>query len=81
MSTPLSKLDNKRFHVAEFGEESVLFDSLSGDTHYLNPIACARLHGLSATEISARWEDMNEQELGDSLKAIDAQFRQWGLID
>jgi hypothetical protein len=81
MGTSLSKLDNKRFHVAEFGEEAVLFDSLSGDTHYLNPVACARLHGFSEAEILASWEESAKQELVDSLKAIDDQFRQWGLAD
>lgn len=71
----------QRFLIHSYDKEAVIYDRLSGDTHYLNALAYARLQGLSQEEIATRVELANSQGLGDSLKAIDDQFRAWGLID
>ncbi len=79
MQNSLLKLEDSRFRIAVFEAEAVLFDSLSGDTHYLNPLAYARLQGISRSDIASRVEGEGESNLEESLNAIDAQLRDWGL--
>ncbi len=78
LKSPL-KPEDSRFRVAVFEDEAVLFDCLSGDTHYLSPLAYARLQGMSRVDISSQIEGVGESGLEESLNAIDAQLRDWGL--
>lgn len=79
MQNSLIKLEDTRFRIAMFEAEAVLFDSLSGDTHYLSPLAYARLQGMSRSDIALRIEGVDELNLEESLNVIDAQLRDWGL--
>jgi hypothetical protein len=79
MQNSLLKLEDSRFSIAVFDAEAVLFDCLSGDTHYLDPLAFARLQGVSRSDIVSRIEGEDESSLEEPLNAIDAQLRDWGL--
>lgn len=70
----------QRFLIHRFAHEAVVYDCLSGDTHYLNELAYARLQGLPACDIAARWGLADDQSLQDSLAAIDEQLRAWELL-
>lgn len=70
---------DSRFSLIEFSSEAVVYDRLSGDTHYLNPLAFARLLGRTQVEIAAMQGIPVDLELQEQLKALDEQFRGWGL--
>lgn len=71
---------DQRFLILSFAEEAVIYDRLSGDTHYLSELAYARLRGLPKEEIAERLHLADEQ-YPDALMAVDEQFRRWGLLD
>ena len=64
-----------RFQLKRFGAEAVAFDSASGDTHYLAPLALAlyRLFldspGLSREDAKRLLEQQHAPEPGVSLDA------------
>jgi hypothetical protein len=74
-------IPEQRFLIQSFADEAIVYDQLSGDTHYLNATAHARLQGWSQEEIAIRLDiEKNSQELADTIKAMDEQFRAWGLV-
>ena len=68
---------DERYRLAEFDTEAVLFDAVSGDTHYLAPAAYARLKGLSLDEILRTVDSEANARL---MAEIDRQLRDWGLM-
>lgn len=66
----------ERYRLAEFDTEAVLFDTVSGDTHYLAPAAFARLNGLSLDEILRTVDPGAGPRL---IEEIDRQLSDWGL--
>lgn len=73
-------LDPGRFRLEIFDDEAVLFDTLSGDTHHLGPLALARLQGMTAEAIRARFETQAGQPLDALIVEVEHQLRDWGLI-
>lgn len=57
-----------RFHIKNFDQEAVVFDTASGDTHYLSPLAYAiyttslKQPGLSAQDIHFQLQTSFEVE-------------------
>lgn len=68
-----------RFAIVEYDQEAVIYDRLSGDTHYLSTVAYVRLQGHSPADIASRLEIQLDYELLEQLGQIDEQFRAWGL--
>lgn len=76
----MTEMEAQRFRIQHFGEEAIVFDCLSGDTHYLNPVAKSRLEGFTQTQIAEKFPDVDNDELSEIINAIDDQFRNWGLF-
>jgi hypothetical protein len=77
----MSPQQTGRFRLEIFHDEAVLFDTLSGDTHHLNKIALARLQGMTAEQIKARFSAKDDtNDLYEVLTAVDHQLRVWGLM-
>lgn len=72
--------DPGRFRLEIFDDEAVLFDTLSGDTHHLGPLALARLQGMTTDAIRARFETEAGQPLDAVIAEVEGQLRDWGLI-
>ena len=72
---------NQRFLIQVFNDEALLFDRYSGDTHFLNAIAYARLKSLPDIEIKQEHAaEMDDVEWSRLLESVDKQLRDWGLI-
>ena len=52
-----------RFLIKEYGAEAVAFDTASGDTHYLAPLALAAFK-LAATEPAHSWDAVRQALAG-----------------
>jgi hypothetical protein len=76
----MNEIENKRFLVQVYGEDAVVFDCLSGDTHYLNPVANARLEGHTRAQLAEKFPEIDKGELTDMINAVDVQFLEWGFI-
>jgi len=76
----MNDIENKRFLVRKYGEDAVVFDCLSGDTHYLNPVANARLEGRTQAQLAESFPEIDKGELTEMIRAVDAQFLEWGMI-
>lgn len=78
-SSQMTEMEAKRFRIQSFGEEEVVFDCLSGDTHYLNPVARSRLEGFTLAQIAEKFPEVENAELNEIISAVDKQFREWGM--
>ncbi|NWG38815.1 MAG: hypothetical protein HXY27_02445 [Hydrogenophilaceae bacterium] len=76
----MSDIESRRFLVQRYGEEAVVFDCLSGNTHYLNPVANARLEGRTHAQLAESFPEIDKEELAQMISAVDAQFLEWGMI-
>jgi len=71
----------QRLLMEVFSDEALLFDRLSGDTHYMNAVAYARLMGLSELELRRTYAvSMQDDEWTKQVQQIDMQLKAWGLV-
>ncbi len=70
---------DSRFSIIEFSSEAVVYDRLSGDSHYLSPMAYARLQQRNPAEIASLLDVPLDHRLEQELEALDAQFLAWGI--
>ena len=80
-----------RFRIKSFGDEAVVFDTASGDTHFLAPFTLALFQlvqdnpGLPVPELEAVLMSQIELPSGAQLSALTeeslAKLRQLGLLE
>lgn len=80
-----------RFQIKCFEQEAVVFDTASGDTHYLSPLAYAiyttsrNQPGMSAQDIHIQLQTSFEVEADSSFEQLANEalysLRQIGLLD
>jgi PqqD family protein of HPr-rel-A system len=80
-----------RFQLKQYDSEAVIFDTASGDTHYLAPLAQTLLHiiqsnpGMTADEIYAAVADRLSLKASSQLAQLTdealANLRRIGLLE
>ena len=79
-----------RLHWRAWGEESIVYDAASGDTHLLDPLSAEVLKALERSSMAtaqlaellgARLESVPEGELSSHISALLPRLHDLGLIE